>query len=162
MPPVVSNSSPLIHLAKIGHLELLQKFFGSIVVPHAVWQECTSATGKGRFEIDQIRKASPWIKTVKIHDRIITLLRHDIDLGEAEAIALALENRAPLLLLDDAEAREKARLYRIPITGTIGILLRAKNEGLIPVLRPNLHALTASGFWINPGLVERLLSEAGE
>ncbi len=162
MPPVVSNSSPLIHLAKIGQLELLKSFFGNLLVPHAVWQECTATTGSGRPEIDLIRNSSSWIQTVKVHDRIVTLLRHDIDLGEAEAIALALERGASLLLLDDADAREKARLYRIPVTGTLGILLRARKEGLILSLRKTLQELAVSGFWLNPVLTESLIVAAGE
>ena len=126
---VVSNSTPIIHLAKIGKLDLLSALYGQLLVPQAVWRECTSAS-KGRDEIEDIRAAT-WIKTIKFNDRIVTLLRHEIDQGEAEAIALALERNASLLLLDDAEAREKARLYHLPVTGTIGVLLRARKEGLI-------------------------------
>ena len=81
MPLVVSNSSPIIHLAKIGKLDLLSMYYGQLLVPQAVWQECTTAS-TGRDEIEHIRCAS-WINTVKIHDRIVTLLRHDIDQGEA-------------------------------------------------------------------------------
>ena len=160
MPLVVSNSSPIIHLAKIGHLDLLRIFYGNITVPHAVWQECTIA-GKGRAEVAHIAAAG-WIKTVRIQDRIITILRHEIDHGEAEAIALALEKKAALLLLDDAEAREKARLYNIAVTGTIGILLRARREMLIPSLRETLQDLMATGFWLHDRLAARLLAEVGE
>jgi hypothetical protein len=160
MPLVVSNSSPIIHLAKIGKLDLLSMYYGQLLVPQAVWQECTTAS-TGRDEIEHIRCAS-WINTVKIHDRIVTLLRHDIDQGEAEAIALAIERKASLLLLDDAEAREKARLYYLPVTGTVGVLLRAHKEGLIPSFRDVLRYLSLSGFWLNPKLAEKLIAEVGE
>ena len=73
-----------------------------------VWKECTSP-GARRPEIENIL-AADWIQVVKINDRIVTLLRHELDHGEAEAIALAMERKASLLLLDDSDAREKARL----------------------------------------------------
>ncbi|MEI6702293.1 MAG: DUF3368 domain-containing protein [Deltaproteobacteria bacterium] len=160
MPPVISNSSPIIHLAKIGHLDLLHRFFGSILVPQMVWKECTSP-GRKRPEIDTIL-AAEWIKVVRINDRIVTLLRHEIDHGEAEAIALALEKKASLLLLDDADAREKARLYRLPITGTVGLLLRARREGIITSLAGTLQMLETNGFRLHIMIKEKLLKEAGE
>lgn len=160
MPLVVSNSSPIIHLAKLGRLAILKEFYGSLTVPDMVWQECT-VSGKGRAEVARITEAT-WIKKVTVQDRIVTILRHEIDYGEAEAIALALERKADLLLLDDAEAREKARLYNITITGTLGILLRARKELLIPSLRETLCELASTGFWLHDKLAARLLAEVGE
>ncbi len=160
MQTVISNSSPIIHLAKIGRLDLLKQFFGTITVPQMVWKECTSP-GASRPEIESILSAD-WIKVVKINDRIVTLLRHDIDHGEAEAIALSLERKASLILLDDSEAREKARLYHLPITGTVGLLLRAYREGLLNSLTDTLDELEASGFRLGTKLKERLLKEVAE
>ena len=90
----------------------------------------------------------------------MTLLRSELDRGEAEAIALALERNAALILLDDAEGREKARLYDLSITGTIGLLLRAKREGRLESFDNTLLKLRQSGFWISDALVERLRNEA--
>ncbi len=160
MQIVISNSTPIIHLAKIGRLDLLQLFFGKIIVPQMVWKECTSP-GEKRPEIESILDAD-WIQVVKINDRIVTLLRHELDHGEAEAIALALERKATLLLLDDSDAREKARLYHLPITGTIGLLLRAYNEGLLVSLGKTLDELESSGFRLHAKFKESILKEAGE
>ena len=157
MQTVISNSTPIIHLAKIGQLDLLKNFFGTITVPQMVWKECTSP-GASRPEIESILSAD-WIKVVKINDRIVTLLRHDIDHGEAEAIALALERKASLILLDDSDAREKARLYHLPITGTVGLLLRAYREGLLISFTETLDALESSGFRLNAKLKEKLMKE---
>ena len=96
------------------------------------------------------------------NQNLVTLLNAEIDRGEAEAIALALETRAALILLDDAEAREKARLYHLKMTGLLGILLRARKSGKIASLSEKLDALRHTGFWLNTGLTDRLLCEAGE
>ena len=160
MQTVISNSTPIIHLAKIGQLDLLKVFFGTITVPQMVWKECTFP-GASRPEIESILSAD-WIKVVKINDRIVTLLRHDIDHGEAEAIALALERKASLILLDDSDAREKARLYHLPITGTVGLLLRAHHEGLLISFTETLNELESSGFRLNAKLKEKLLKEVGD
>lgn len=157
----VSNSSPIIHLAKIDQLDLLRDFFGELVIPEAVYQECMSE-GKGRPEVVRIKQAS-WLRVVRVANRnLVKLLNAEIDSGEAEAIALALENRASLILLDDADAREKARLYQIGITGTLGLLLRAKKTGKIASLSVMLDALCQTGFWLRAELIQRLLVEVGE
>lgn len=107
MQKVVSDSSPIIHLAKIGKLGLLKDFFETVVVPEAVYREC-DVEGKERKEVALIRNAD-WLNIVQVNDKkIVRLLQSSIDDGEAEAIALALEVGADLILLDDSDAREKA------------------------------------------------------
>lgn len=159
--PVVSNSSPIIHLAKIGHLDLLHDQFGEMVIPQAVYEECVT-DGKARPEVAAISQAT-WIRVAPVVNQdLIRLLSAEIDRGEAEAIALALEHQAALILLDDADAREKARLYRLNITGILGILLSAKRTGTIISLTEILADLRRTGFWLSPALTQRLLREAGE
>jgi predicted nucleic acid-binding protein len=159
--PVVSNSSPIIHLAKIGHLNLLQEFFCELLIPEAVYEECIT-DGKGRTEVSLIKQAS-WLRVVQVaNQNLFKLLNSEIDRGEAEAITLALESQASLILLDDSDAREKARLYQLPITGTLGLLLRARKSGKVTSLSEKLDALRNTGFWLNAELGHRLLSEVGE
>lgn len=159
--PVVSNSSPIIHLAKIDQLSLLPDFFGELIIPPAVYQECIT-DGKGRPEVVKIKRAS-WLRVVQVaNQNLVRLLNADVDRGEAEAIALALETQASLILLDDADAREKARLYHLKMTGLLGILLRARKSGKIALLSKMLDALRNTGFWLNARLTDRLLHEAGE
>ena len=161
MQKVVSNSSSLIHLAKIGKLELLRIYFRTITIPEAVLRECV-LEGKDREEVELIKSAD-WLKVSQVSDKnLVRLLQYSIDDGESEAITLALETGADLILLDDSDAREKARLYGLKMTGTIGILLRAKMEGKIESLRENLKRLKRTGFWIGDDLETSVLMEAGE
>lgn len=156
MQKVVSNSSTIIHLAKIGKLGLLKDLFETVVVPEAVYRE-SALEGKERAEAELIRNAD-WLKILQINDKkLVRLLQSSVDDGESEAITLALEIGADLILLDDSDAREKARLYGLEITGTIGVLLRAKKEGKLSSIKETLEELRITGFWIDDELMSRLL-----
>lgn len=161
MPKVVSNSSPIIHLAKIGKLGLLKEYFRTITVPEAVYRESV-LEDKVCEEVEIIKNAD-WIKVMQVESKkIVRLLQSLLDDGESEAIALSLEIGADLILLDDSDAREKARLYGLKITGTIGILLQAKIERKIDSLKETLDRLKETGFWLSNKLETRLLMEADE
>ena len=104
---VISNSSPLMNLAIIGQLDLVQKLFSTITVPQEVWNELTVA-GKGKPGSMVITQAD-WIHRVPLGNRTLyTLLNKDLDDGEAAAIALAVEKHADLMLLDETDARNVA------------------------------------------------------
>ena len=110
MQKVISNSSPLIHLSKIGYLGLLKDYFQRIVVPEAVYKECM-VEGKNKEEVKILKEAN-WIEVKRTKDKnLVKLLESYLDYGESEAIALALEINADLILLDDLDARERARIY---------------------------------------------------
>jgi len=161
MPNVVSNSSSIIHLAKLGQIHLLRDFYGTILIPKAVQAECLVA-GNDREEVTSIKNAD-WLKVYSVKNvALVKLLSSEIDEGESEAIALAIEQQADLILLDDADAREKAKIYKLSITGTLGILLRAKKEGKIISFADVLEKIRATGFWINDKLKRQFLSKAGE
>jgi len=159
--PVVSNSTPLIHLAKIGRLELLREFFGEVLIPEAVYRECV-IEGKGSEDAKLIENAG-WIRVERIRDeRLKKSLMIELDEGESEAIVLAIEKGAEMLLMDDYDGREVARALGLKTTGTIGILLRAKIEGRIEGIKDELDKLKETGFWLSEGLYRRILEEAGE
>jgi predicted nucleic acid-binding protein len=156
---VVSNSSPIIHLTKIGKLNLLERLYGRILVPEKVYLECTDSVHY-REEVAVISN-SAWIERHMIEDtKLFRLLYSEIDAGEAEALVLALEQKADLVLLDDQEARIKARKLALPVTGTLGVLLKAKNEGMVSSLKADIQNLQASGFWISQELVKAFLSHS--
>ncbi|MDZ7696643.1 MAG: DUF3368 domain-containing protein [Deltaproteobacteria bacterium] len=92
--------------------------------------------------------------------KLFRLLYADIDAGESEALVLALEQKADLILLDDQEARIKARKLNLPVTGTLGVLLKAKNQGLIRSLKTEIQTLQASGFWLSQEIVDAFLSHS--
>ena len=155
--PTVSNSSPIIHLTKIGLLGLLEDLFRQIVVPEKVFEECTHSD-RHQDEAALIKNAE-WIVVESISNtRVFNLLHSDVDAGEAEALVLALESNAELILLDDQEARFKARRMGLPITGTVGVLLLAKKKGLIESFSESIHQLQSKGFWISPTLLHQLLA----
>ncbi|MCA1784394.1 MAG: DUF3368 domain-containing protein [Desulfobacteraceae bacterium] len=157
---VISNSSPIIHLAKIGRLNLLERLYSRILVPEKVYLECTDTVHYHK-EVELIAQ-SAWIERQLIEDdRLFNLLYAEIDAGEAEALVLALEQKADLLLLDDQEARSMARKLGLPVTGTLGVLLKAKNEGMINSFAEDLQKLQRSGFWLSQNLVNTLLSSSG-
>lgn len=162
---VISDSSTLIHLSVIHRLDLLRVFFQRVSVPPAVWREVVELGG-GRAGADQVAQArqAGWIDVTEPTDTtLLRLLKRDLDDGEAEAIALCLELGAELLLVDETDARQIADLYDLPKTGTIGLLIRAKQEGLIDLLRPELDRLQQQGtFWIAEPLYHRALDAVGE
>lgn len=162
MDLVVSDSSTLIHLARIGQLSLLKLFFDTVTIPPAVWREVVEqGLGKaGAFEVKQ----ADWIKIISPTDNaLVRLLRRELDDGEAEAIALAIERRADLLIIDEAHARGIAELYGLKKTGVVGLLIRAKQEGHIDLLKVELDKLRVqAGFRIKQKLYDRALSVVGE
>jgi uncharacterized protein len=94
---------------------------------------------------------------------LLRLLKRDLDEGEAEAIALALEQNAEVVFLDESAARSIADLYGLNKTGVVGLLIRAKLEGKLPLLREELDRLRRdAGFWIAEDLYLRALQAVGE
>ena len=161
MPKVVCNSSPLIHLAKVGKLELLKDYFTEISIPEAVYRECV-IDGKDREDAKRIENAA-WIRVVDIKNIDLKKAFNTVlDEGESEAIVLALQESADLILLDDYEARELARTYGLKITGTIGLLIKAKYEGDISSIDEMLKKLRRTGFWLSDDLYTKILRDEGE
>jgi uncharacterized protein len=163
MPRVICDSSTLIHLSEIGRLSLLYEFFGELTVPTAVWREVVEQ-GRGRPGVEDVEAAlrEGWIRVEKVSRQpFLQSLKHELDDGEAEVIALAVESQADLVLLDESEARRVAELFDLQKTGAIGILLRARTQGKIPRLKPELDRLRAS-FWIDDKLYESVLRSVGE
>ena len=157
---VVSNTSPLINLAAIGHLDLLRALYETVHIPTAVYWEVT------RFE-DQPGAESvqslEWItsRTCPRPD-LATVLREDLDAGEAEAIAMAVDLDA-LLLIDERKGRRRASRLDVSRLGLLGVLVKAKREGHLPAVRPLLRALREeAGFWISEALYQRILESVDE
>lgn len=159
---VVSNASPLVNLARIGQLTLLPQLFGQVLIPDAVWQEVVE-DGRGQPGADEIRMAA-WIERMTVSNRqLVHSLRQDLDPGEAEAIALAVEIEADWLLMDERLGRETAAHFGLRYAGLISILSEARERGIVQELRPLLNQLRdVAGFWISSALADRVLRDAGE
>jgi len=159
--PVVSNTSPLLNLSIIDHLDLVRTQFGRVLIPPAVQDELQIHSS--RPGADGLKRAidAGWIAVRNVSDdALVRTLQRDLDRGEAEAIALAVEVSASLILLDEREARMCARAIDLPITGAIGVLLKAHRTGDLDALRDALDRLQEdAGFWIAPSLRARVLRE---
>lgn len=159
--PAVSDSSPLILYAGIDRLNLLHEVFGDVFVPTAVWDEVVTA-GADRRGVAIARM--PWIhcRALALRSFAGTLLG-ELGLGEAEAISLAMELSGPVpILLDDRKGRRFARDFGLPLIGSAGVLVLAKDRGLIPAVRPLLGQLRGSGLYLSDAATVELLTLAGE
>lgn len=164
MPAVVVDSSVLITLAAGEQFHLLRDFYTTLHIPPEVWKE-TTATPKafGVRETQQAR-AEGWLIIQAPQDlAAVSALPFNLQPGETEALALALELPDSLLLVDDAQGRKAAAALGIAYTGTLGVLLRAKAEGKISALRPVLGLLASrTTFWLRPAVESAALKQAGE
>ena len=162
MTSVVSDASALINLARIDELDLLHRLYGELLIPEAVWREVVVA-GAGQPGAEEVRAAS-WIETRDVaNEHLVRALRQDLDAGEAEAIALALEVGADLLLMDERLGRETARHLELRYVGLIGVLIAAKRSGLIDAIKPRLDRLRdGAGFRVSDALYARVLQDEEE
>jgi uncharacterized protein len=159
---VVSNTSPLTNLAAIGQFNLLHNLFVRVEIADGVWAELNamSKPWPGRDET----AAAAWIHRHTVQNQaLVNALQQDLDRGEAESIALALELGADLLLLDEREARHAAQRFELRTIGVIGILLEAKAKGFVTSVRPHLDALRqVAGFYLKESLYQAILKQANE
>ena len=159
---IVSNKSPLVNLAVIGQLALLQQLYGKIIIPQAVYDEIV-IEGAGQPGATEV-KTFDWIEAQEVTDRIlVTSLELELDSGEAEAIALAVSLKADLLLLDERKGRVVASRLGLNYIGLLGVLIEAKNQHLINEVKPVMDDLIGkAGFWISQQLYHYVLQVAGE
>jgi predicted nucleic acid-binding protein len=160
--PTVSNTSPLLNLAIIGRLELVRAQFGSVVVPPAVAGEFRLEEGRPGSSALHRAVEDGWIAVEEpSDDPLIRTLRQDLDRGESEAITLAVEKEAGLILLDEREGRRRARNVGLEVTGALGILARADRRGELDSLSGALDRLEdEAGFWIGSALREQILGKS--
>jgi len=159
---LVSNASPLVNLAGIGHLELFRDLFGKLLVPEAVWEEVVVA-GAGQPGARLLEEAS-WVTRHQVKNQsLVQALRQELDAGEAEAIALAVEAKTDLLLMGERLGRETAQHLGRRVTGVIGVLVEAKRKGVLPEVKSLLDTLRdKAGFRVSERLYTRVLGDTGE
>lgn len=156
---IISDSSPLISLAIIGRLDLLEKLYKEIYVPFAVYKEVTEeekpfSKELGNFLRDKVKNVSNRLA--------VEVLVSDIGIGESEAIVLALEEKPDLVLIDDLKARKFAKMNGLEIIGTMGILLEAKENRLIEEIKPLISELILNGIRVSNKIIEITLKAAKE
>ena len=157
---VVSNTSPITNLAAIGQLDLLRQIYRQVIVPETVFQELTA---EGGHHPGAIVRELDWMQSRRVSNlAVVTVLQVELDAGEAEAIALAQELPADLLLIDEHLGRVVATRLGIRIIGLLGVLIEAKYRRLITEVKPLVDALISRGFRIGNDLYVRVLEAAEE
>lgn len=154
---IISDTSPINNLAAINQLHLLHQLYGTVLIPEAVFRELTDPNFlvAGATEVQTL----DWIQTCVVSDRtLVAALGNELDMGEAEAIALAVEIQADQVLIDERRGRLIATRLNLRPIGILGILVEAKSQGLITEVKPLLDALVnKAGFWVAESLYNRVL-----
>lgn len=168
---VIAEAGPLIALARIDQLGLLPRLFGTVLVTEAIASELSQG---GVFpDTDRLVQAlaHAWLETASLPNLgdaacLDWMNLHQIDRGEASALVLAshlvAQGDEVLLVVDDTRGRLAAQHARIPITGTAGLLVLAKSQGLVPAVKPLLLALQTQGYFLSERLVQAVLRQSGE
>lgn len=157
---VISNTSPLFYLHRLRHLELLRELYQRIIVPEAVVRELEAGRDQGE-DAPKVTNYG-WIEVRSVRVPQLIQLITDLGSGEAEVLALALEEPDTLVILDDRLARNMAKLQNLRITGTAGVLLKAKQEGHTSAVAPLLNELTQLGFRLSEAVKASILHLAKE
>lgn len=155
---IIADSSALLALAVCDGLPLIERLFEAVKVPQAVFDEVI-VEGKPAAEVLRAYLANK-VASIELDDFVIAA--EGLGQGELEAMALYKHLHADYLLIDDKRARKVARLNHIQITGSQGILLLAKHEGLIECVAPFIRRLRTSDIRISESLIQRTLQLAGE
>lgn len=158
--PVICNTSPLLYLHQVGQLGLLRDLYGRVLVPSAVREELRVGGERG-FPVPDVDRME-WLHVRPPRETTLLPVVIDLGAGEAEAIALALVEPGSLLILDDGLGRRIAHLNGLTYTGTLGVLVRAKKEGLLSKVSPVIEALRQTTMHLTPALIEAVLKDAGE
>lgn len=154
---VVADTSPLISLIIINKLTILEKIFGTFYIPKGVYDEL-----KGHNEINLYKEELEYLATKVKSTQSVYIPISGIDKGETECIILYKELNADLLIIDDRKAREIAELLGMKCTGTLAILLKAKELNYIAELKPIFNTLLENSRYYSKKILNELLAKVGE
>ena len=154
MRRVIVNSTPLIALCNADLLNILKKIYGSIIIPKAVFDEVTA----------QIKQNLDWITVetiTNIEDR--KMYKAKLHAGEVDVMILAqADPKADLVIIDDNAAKKTAKYLGLTVTGTLGVLIKAKQSGIISSVKNAITKIQSNGFYINENIIKLALKQAGE
>lgn len=161
MRRVVVNTTPLIALSHVGRLDILKKLYGEVTIPEAVYNELSvKAESVCKKAVDS---SLDWIRVDKIKNQMAkTMYKTQLHDGEVEVMILAKEVAADVVIIDDANAKKHAKYLGLSVTGTLGVLIKAKQKGYINELRPILQRMVESGIYLSQSLIELCLKQVGE
>jgi predicted nucleic acid-binding protein len=160
---IVADAGPLIALARIQRLSLLQQLYGEVLIPAAVQRELQLDTHRPGAQVLTQAIDAGWLHAQTVGDTTeLTTLSQPLDAGEAEAVLLAEQATCQFLLIDDWQGRTVAKQRGLPVVGVAGVLLAAKQQSLVTEIRPVLTELVMIGYRLSPRLVAKVICLAGE
>jgi predicted nucleic acid-binding protein len=158
---IVINTGPLITLvAATGNLHILKILYQRVLVPFEVCQEMLHS-GPRRFAAPEFQQAN-WLLKSQHPLNITAFLKNSLDLGEASVVQLALQENIRTVCIDEMAGRRLARLNNLSVTGSIGLLLRAKREGHLLSLTNAIHSMQRQGIWLSQRVIDFALIQSGE
>lgn len=158
---IISNSTPLIAFARIGQLALLRNAVGKMIIPKAVADEISEYAQAKRGGINLAQEDWVTVQSVQSEQQV-RLLLPTLDRGEAEVVALALERQARLVLIDELTGRKVAESLNLNVSGSVGILIRAKQMGEIPSVKSLLDEMKRQGIYFSQRFIDAVLEKVGE
>lgn len=155
----IVNTSPLLYLHQVGPLEILPQLYNRVIAPIAVEQGLAVGKASG-IDVPELNPLD-WLK-VQVSNSAAVPNVIDLGRGEAEVIALGLENPDSLPIFDDQLGRKIAKFYRLRCTGTLGVLIKAKQADYLEAIAPVIANLKSQGMWLSEEIIETALNFAGE
>lgn len=159
MSKVIVNSTPIIILSEIGRLSLLNNLFDNVIIPDAVYNEIKV---KHDSVYRQLLLAMTWIKVCNVEKSSNLSFKARLHAGEIEVIKLGVIYPDSLLILDDNAAKNTAKALGLKVTGTLGILIQAKEKKLIDNVKPYIDKMLKAGFYVSSEIITMVLNIAGE
>ena len=162
MRKVVVNSTPLLVLGNIDKLSILKELYGTIYISEAVYREVIEKNDKASRTV---LASLNWITIMRIDNpQDYAMYRAKLHAGEVETMILAQQKsfQADLVILDDLAARKTAQYLGLTVTGTLGVLIKAKQKGIISEVKPLLDMMMKNGFFISEKVMNMVLKAAGE
>ena len=161
MRKVIVNTTPLIALCHVGQLELLKKIYGEIMIPQAVYRELSKK--KESICKKQVDNALDWIHVEKIENQMAkSMFKTQLHDGEVEVMILAKEKNADIVVIDDANAKKHAKYLKLSVTGTLGVLIKAKRQGHISELKPVIQEMIDKNIYISEKVMKICLEQVNE
>ncbi|HEY5731337.1 MAG TPA: DUF3368 domain-containing protein, partial [Anaerolineales bacterium] len=162
--PAVSDTSPILGLSAIGLLNLLKSQFETVFIPQAVLDELKVETNFRGISVIQEALKDGWLEPHQVQNKpLAQALSLELDKGESEAIALAVDLKIEMLVMDESIGRERARAMGLQTVGVLGVLLNAKKHKQIKSIKKVMESLRQEvGFFISDDLFKQIVKAAGE
>ena len=161
MRKVVVNTTPLIALCHVRQLDILRKMYGGVMIPRAVYREL--AEKEESICKKQVDASLDWIHVENIETQMAkSMFKTQLHDGEVEVMILAKEKNADIVIIDDANAKKHAKYLKLPVTGTLGVLIKARKRGYISELKPIIQEMLDKNIYISEKLVKLCLEQVGE